>query len=87
MNYTKSGIVAVGAPNSRVRFLKEAELGLDNPSLLLLTEEGKQLADRFLRSLGCEPSEMPEELKAEYLNTKGELFQFLAGVIFSLNLP
>jgi hypothetical protein len=87
MNYTKSGIIATGAPNSRVRFLKEAELGLEHPSLLLLTDEGKQLADRFLRSLGCEPSEMPEDLKSEYLNTKRELYQFLVGVIFSLNLP
>lgn len=87
MNYTKSGIIAVGAPNSRVRFLKEAELGKETPSLLLLTDEGRQLADRFLRSLGYDPSLMSDERKAEYLNTKDELFQFLVGVIFALNLP
>mgnify|MGYP001607411213 CR=1 FL=1 len=85
MNYTKSGIIANGAPMSRARFSGEAELGWENPTLLLLTDEGRALAERFFRSIGCDPSAMPEEVKARSLNDP-HLTQFLAGVIFALNL-
>lgn len=84
MNYTKSGILAQGAPHSRVRYYGEATQGWEHPSLLLLTEEGTELAKRFYRSIGCNPN--TDEERAELLN-KAELTPFLAGVLFALNLP
>lgn len=85
MNYTKSGIIASGAPFSRARFLGEVNLGLENPCLLLLTDEGNTLVDRFFLTLGCEPEKMPTEIKAEKLHSSS-LFQFLVGVKFALEL-
>ena len=86
MNYTKSGIIAVGAPFSRMRFLGEALRGLENPALLLLTEEGNDLANRYFRSIGCAPEEMPEEVKAETLENHPSLFQFLTGLVYALEM-
>lgn len=83
MNHTKSGIIAVGSPHSRMRYLGEAKQGLENPALLLLTDEGMNLAERFFRSIGCAPVE-PEH-KAACLNDP-RLFQFLCGVTYALGL-
>jgi hypothetical protein len=83
MNYTKSGIIACGAPNSRARFLGEAKAALETPVLLLLTDEGAELAERFFRSIGTAPT--TPEAKAECL-ADPRTFQFLVGIIFALGL-
>jgi len=51
---------------------------------LLLTEEGRNIADRFFVSIGCCPAQMTEEGKAESLNHPS-LFQFLAGYLMAAN--
>jgi len=88
MNYTKSGIVAVGAPNSRARYTGEVAQGLASPALLLLTDEGNALADRFFLSVGCTPSKMSSETRAGVLmeHEHGKLFAFLTGASFALSL-
>lgn len=87
MNYTKSGIPAIGAPMSRARFLEEVKQGLDNCITLLLTDEGNALANRFFRTLGCAPDEMPKTVKADILTKhQDELWKFLTGVKFALEL-
>lgn len=89
MNHTKSGIIACGAPGSRVRYQGECEEGLKNPVSLLLTDEGNALANRFFRAVGCDPDTMPEEVKAATLkqHEHAALFHFLAGASFTLTLP
>lgn len=86
MNYTKSGIIACGAPHSAIRSKNEVQNALDTrySQSLLLTEEGRNIADRFFVSLGCCPAEMPEETKAELLNDP-KLFQFLVGYLMAAN--
>lgn len=85
MNYTESGIIASGAPHSRARYAAECKAGLESPCLLLLTEEGNEMARRFFRAQGCDPATMPPTIRAEVLMRR-ELYQFLAGVDFALNL-
>jgi len=86
MNYTKSGIIACGSPHSQVRSKNEAQNAFDTrySQSLLLTEEGRNIADRFFVTLGCCPIEMPEETKAEMLNDT-KLFHFLAGYLMAAN--
>lgn len=88
MNYTKSGIIAVGAPNSLARMANEARLSQkETPSLLLLTEEGNDLADRFFKSIGCDPNGMDPETRAEVLNRQDlHLHTFLCGFIHCAEL-
>lgn len=68
---------------SRVRFLGEAKQGLENPALLLLTDEGNALADRYFASIGCNPT--TQEGRAEML-LNPSLFQFLTGTVYALEL-
>jgi len=86
MNYTKSGIIAVGSPHSLARSKNEAQNAFDTRyyQSLLLTEEGRNIADRFFVSIGCLPAQMPEEVKAELLNNPS-LFQFLCGYLMAAN--
>jgi hypothetical protein len=86
MNYTKSGIISVGAPHSLARSKNEAQNAFDTQCYqsLLLTEEGRNIADRFFISIGCLPIEMPEEVKAESLNNPS-LSQFLCGYLMAAN--
>lgn len=84
MNYTKSGIIATGAPFSRARSLGEAKLAYETPALLLLTDEGNEIANRFFRSIGCDGERMTVELKAELLANDERFFPFICGVIFGL---
>jgi hypothetical protein len=86
MNYTKSGIMACGAPHSIVRCKNEAQNAWDTRfyQSLLLTEEGRNIADRFFATIGCSPAQMPEEVKAESLNHPA-VFNFLAGYLLAAN--
>jgi hypothetical protein len=85
MNYTKSGIIACGAPNSAIRSRNEAQNAFDTiPQALLLTEEGIEIANRFLQTLGSDPKSFPIEGKAYALNDP-KLFHFLAGYLLAAN--
>lgn len=85
MNYTKSGIVAIGAPNSLARTLHEVTNALDKDLiLLLLTEEGREAAQRFSMTEGCLWEEMSEEAKAELL-VLPHAWQFFTGVAWALS--
>lgn len=82
MNYTQSGIIAQGAPNSTVRILSEIEHAKGNhEALLMLTEEGRDVVDRFLRRCGCVPENMPVEDKVPFImSRRSDLGFFLTGV-------
>lgn len=86
MNHTRSGIMAIGAPGSVARLKSELENAKDEPSLLLLTDEGRSLLKRFAASQGCSWEDMPEEIKASHLTKEraSELFGFIAGVNWAL---
>tara|TARA_R110002020_G_scaffold3253_4_gene14787 strand:- start:255 stop:515 length:261 start_codon:yes stop_codon:yes gene_type:complete len=84
MNYTKSGIIAVGAPHSPIRIKNEIENALENGlALLLLTDEGRSAARRFSRAEGCDWEEMPEEAKARLLGLP-HAWKFFAGVAWGV---
>ena len=85
MNYTKSGIIANGAPNSIIRMLNEINNALDKDlTLLLLTDEGRSAAKKFSQVEGFAWEEMPDESKAEMLS-KPDAWKFFSGVVWGLN--
>lgn len=84
MNYTKSGIIAVGAPHSVIRLKNELENALEKDlCLLLLTEEGEEVVRRFSRVEGCDWESMTTESKAEILN-RPNAWKYFSGVLFGL---
>ena len=85
MNYTKSGIIATGAPNSPIRIKNELENALENSlMLLLLSEEGEDLIKRFCRIEGCDWEKMTSEAKALLLSHK-DAWKFFEGVRWGMN--
>lgn len=97
MNHTASGAVAVGAPNSLARYITEAKRARDvDYNLLLLTDEGKKILNRFASSIGtCFETMLKLEKDdpgtiAEWINKHyAELFYFLCtfDLVKKLTIP
>lgn len=86
MKYTKSGALAVGAPNSLARFDSEARHASENtPNLLLLTEEGEALLERVASAMGCEWAGLKESNEVGTWLEKNffQLHLFLSGFTFA----
>lgn len=86
MNHTTSGIIAEGAPMSRVRFLSEIINALltDNDRSrtkdLLLTDEGRSVVNDWLLCCGCDPIKMSLDAKWDYIrNNDYKIFLYLSG--------
>lgn len=61
MNRTQSGAIAVGAPFSLARINEECKHAIDNSyHLLMLTEEGRYVLQRFAKVVGCDWDRMLE---------------------------
>lgn len=84
MNYTKSGIMAVGAPGSVVRIERELENALEKGlHLLLLTDEGLGVVARFAAIEGCDYGKTDDAGLGELLARKGA-WKFFMGVLWGL---
>lgn len=91
MNYTNTGLIAEGAPMSKIRALIELKGAINNSNYsghckLLLTEEGMEIVDSFLRLKGCDPKLMDLNGKSTYIAKEEQLFDiYLFGVTKGLN--
>ena len=84
-NMTLSGIFSIGSPMSRVRIKGEAINAITEESfeLLHLTDEGKEILQKFSGSIGCDYSQMDDHYKADMVQTRSkELFCFLCGISY-----
>lgn len=89
MNHSKSGALCVGAPNSAARFASEARHAKDNLEygLLLLSDEGQQILERYAKTQGCDWRQIvAANNEAEFLAKHcKELFAFIAGILFAFD--
>jgi hypothetical protein len=81
---TASGATSIGAPHSAARYKEEALHAAENqPQLLFLTEEGRELIGRFAKSVGCDFSLMTNDDASNWLESELKaLYCFLCGVNF-----
>ena len=89
MNHSKSGALCVGAPNSAARFASEARHAKETLEygLLLLSDEGQQILERYALTQGCDWKVIVSANgEADFLaNQSKELFAFLAGILFEFD--